>query len=68
MYKLLNLIFGWDYIQWSNFSDRGIARVHLDGNGRIFYWRYKTTRVADEIKHAKQVLWLTCKPEKFGIN
>lgn len=33
MYKLLNKLFGWDYIQWKNTVDSGIARIHVDGNG-----------------------------------
>lgn len=64
-YKLLNLLFGWDYIQWQNSADEGIARIHIDGNKRIFYWRYKMTNVIDEIKTPSQVFWLTCSPDKY---
>jgi hypothetical protein len=42
MYRLLNRLFGWDYIAWRNTCDQGIARIHKDGNGVLFYWRYKT--------------------------
>lgn len=65
MYRLLHRLFGWDYIAWENNADEGIARVHVDGGGRVFYWRYKSTNVADIIKRPEQVLWLTCKPEKY---
>jgi hypothetical protein len=51
IYKLWNKIFG--------------SRVHLDGVGKPFYWRYKITSVADRINNKDQVLWLTCKPEKY---
>jgi ribosomal protein L24E len=65
MYILLNWLFGWDYVQWSNSVTSGLARIHVDGNGRVFYWRYKTTKVADLIREPDQVLWLTCSPDKY---
>jgi hypothetical protein len=65
MYKLLNLLFGWDYIAWYNPADSGIARVHVDGMHRVWYWRYKTTRVADIIKAPERVIWLTCPSTKY---
>lgn len=68
IYQLLNKIFGWDYIQWRNPADQGVARVHLDGAGVAWYWRYKITRIADRIADADQVLWLTCSPEKYGLS
>ena len=65
MYKLLNLLFGWDYITWKNIVSQGIARVHVDKNGNVFYWRYKNINVADPILKASDHLWLTCSPEKY---
>lgn len=65
MWKILHKLLGWDYIQWHNFADAGIARVHSDGMGRAWYWRYKNIRVADEISKPEQVLWLTCEPSKY---
>lgn len=65
MYRLLNYFFGWDYIAWRNSADSGIARIQVDGRGVLFYWRYKITHVADAIKDPKDVLWLTCPPEKY---
>lgn len=65
MFKVLNLLFGWDYVAWRNSADHGVARVHVDGRGVVFYWRYKGVRVADEIRDSTDVLWLTCKPEKY---
>lgn len=64
LYKLLNRIFGWDYIAWGNCADQGIARVHVDYTGRVFYWRYKSIKVADDINPAR-VRWLTCSPRKY---
>jgi hypothetical protein len=65
MWKLLHKLFGWDYIQWSNSSDQGVARVHTDQNARTYYWRYKSMKLVDEIKDTKQVFWLTCPPSKY---
>lgn len=67
IYQLLHKMFGWDYIHWHNSCDRGVARVHLDGAGIVWYWRYKLINVADRIAAADQVLWLTCSPEKYGL-
>lgn len=65
MYRLFNYLFGWDYIHWQNTADRGIARVHVDGSGKVFYWRYKITSLVDVIRCPSEVLWLTCKPSKY---
>ncbi len=66
IYQLLNRLFGWDYVYWSNSADEGIARVHLINDG-VFYWRYKNTKVLDEIIDIDQVVWLTCSPEKYQL-
>ena len=68
MYKVLNWLFGWDYIQWKNFADTGISRVFIDGGGRVVYWRYRVIQVMDKIGDPKEVFWLTCKPEKYFNN
>lgn len=65
MWKIFHELFGWDYIQWRNNADSGVARVYKDGDGVCWYWRYKNTKVADRIKTADQVLWLTCEPGKY---
>ncbi len=67
MYRIKKLLFGWDYIQWRNTADEGIARVMKLPNGKVVYWRYKITRVMDEIKDPDKVFWLTCKPSKYGF-
>lgn len=65
MWQIFNFLFGWDYIQWSNIADQGIARVFNDGAGRTVYWRYRLTNVIDVIENEEQVIWLTCKPSKY---
>lgn len=65
MYRLLHWLFGWDYIQWRNTADQGIARVRVDGRGVVWYWRYRLICAADRITSADQVLWMTCSPDKY---
>ena len=65
IWPLLNKIFGWDYVAWSNSAASGVARVHRDYTGVTYYWRYKITGLSDEIKDPRQVLWLTCSPDKY---
>ena len=65
MWKLMHRMFGWDYVQWRNSADQGIARVYTDGMGRAYYWRYKNIAIADLIQESAQVVWLTCAPAKY---
>jgi hypothetical protein len=65
MWRIFHLLFGWDYVAWANSAHQGIARVHVDGMGRAYYWRYKAIRVADFIEKPECVIWLTCGPEKY---
>ena len=65
MWKLYHKLFGWDYVQWRNFADQGVARVYLDGTGNAYYWRYSHTRLLDVIARPEQVVWLTCHPGKY---
>jgi hypothetical protein len=67
MYKLLNKLFGWDYIHWYNGSYGGISKVEVSGDGKVFYWKYKSIGVIAVIKTPtdKEVLWLTCPSTKY---
>lgn len=65
MYKLLNKLFGWDYIYWQNIADSGIAKVYTDSNGNPYYYRYRTTCLIDKIISHDQVMWLTCSSGKY---
>lgn len=65
IWKLLHKLFGWDYIVWKNSAHSGIARVYVDRMNRVFYWRYRSTKVLDVIKRPEQVIWLTCSPIKY---
>ena len=67
MWKVWNYLFGWDYITWKNSADQGIARIHKDGNGNLFYWRYRSVELADPIEKASNHLWLTCSPTKYDV-
>lgn len=65
MYKLLNYLFGWDYIYWHNSCAQGIARVYLAPDGACYYWRYRSIKVLDIIYKPSCVTWLTCTPDKY---
>lgn len=65
MYKIKHFLFGWDYIQWSNSCDHGIARIFKTNDGTVVYWRYKITNVLDIVHNSNQVNWLTCHPNKY---
>ena len=65
IYKLLNKLFGWDYIGWSNPADQGVARVHVDGMRRVWYWQYKSIKAVNIIEDPEKVIWLTCSPNKY---
>jgi hypothetical protein len=65
IYRILHRLFGWDYIHWQNSADSAIARINRLPDGKIYYWRYKITRVMDIISEPNQVRWLTCKPDKY---
>jgi hypothetical protein len=69
MYKIYNWLFGWDYITWESPVDQGVARVHQDKNGNLFYWRYNYEAcIPCPISSATDHLWLTCSPEKYGLD
>jgi hypothetical protein len=65
MWRILHRLFGWDYVAWWNSADQGIARVHVDGMDRVYYWPYKCIASADFITEPERVIWLTCRPEKY---
>lgn len=65
MIKLLNFLFGWDYILWKNFADSGVSRVHVLPDGKVYYWRYRLCSIIDLIQKPNDVLWLTCLPSKY---
>lgn len=64
MWRILNKIFGWDYIAWENTCDSGVARIQRDANGKVYFWQYKSTKCVGRMEQI--VLWLTCKPNKYG--
>jgi hypothetical protein len=65
MYRLKSWLFGCDYVAWSNFSDQGVAKVHVSPDGQVYYWRYRNTKVIDRIGKPSDVVWLTCKANKY---
>lgn len=65
IHKILSKLFSWDYIYWQNNADQGIARVYKTPDNTVYFYRYKSIGLMDKITNQKQVIWLTCKPEKY---
>jgi hypothetical protein len=71
MYRLLNKIFGWDYIYWQNSADSGVDRIHKTKDGTVFFWRYGKylSKLDDKSllndKSFSKIVWLTCSKEKY---
>ncbi len=65
MYRILNFLFGWDYIYWTNSADQGISKVFKAKDNKICYYRYRITGLIDQIFEPKQVIWLTCNSDKY---
>lgn len=66
MWRLWNKLFGWDYIAWRfKYSGQsgGISRVIVDKNEtpHIHYYGGVYKKFSD----VTDIVWLTCKPEKY---
>lgn len=66
MYKILNKLFGWDYVlfkdpQWLNRNC--ISSVSKTPNGDIVV--RDSCEDITLLKRMRDVTWLTCKPEKY---
>lgn len=70
MYRIWNLLFGWDYVHWRNTADTGIARIHRTPDSVVWYYRYKSTSCIDVITPANwdSVVFLTCNRSKYFGN
>ena len=68
MYKLWNMLFGWDYIGFSRRGSygegtrMGIARVYRDHNGMVYFIDNKK---AFPVGEPGMAMWLTCPPEHY---
>jgi len=67
MWRLWNKLFGWDYVAWNNCVANGIAKIFLDGDGNVCFYRYKSTNVIDKVHdyHMTNVIFLTCPRSKY---
>lgn len=70
-YKILNYIFGWDYVYWEEGEYRkayGTSRIFVAKDGRRVFWQ-KIEKGGPKklqlIKRGQEVVWLTCPPEKY---
>lgn len=70
MYKLLNKLFGWDYVQAYYSVNCPVARVQVDGMRRVWYLQVyefdgERRMLPSEIKEPEDFIWLTCSPDKY---
>lgn len=66
-YKILNMLFGWDYVVWKPFLVSGVSRIHQEkGTGRVYYFQ-QHNKAYEIVTSKNQVVWLTCSPEKYGF-
>ena len=66
--KILHKLFGYDFIQWENKDEIGIAKVVVLPNGKVAYQYKYHDRYVTMINNPNAVIWLTCKPEKYFPN
>lgn len=65
MYKILNWLFGWDYIYLEDSYGQGISRVKKDAEGNPIYTPNFIFPRIEKIYNPDNVIWLTCSREKY---
>jgi len=68
MWKILNNLFGWDYIVWENSCDGGVARIRVSADGNPYFWQYGKYAIPlfnPKKGYLQITCWLTCSPEKY---
>ena len=63
MYKILNKLFGWDYIYWADTCASGISKVIVLPDKSVHFKYYE--RIVSVTDPGLIVKWLTCKPDKY---
>ena len=63
IWKLMNKLFGYDYVYWRNTAAQGVSRVRTDFYDKPYYIWACGVRV--RIENKKEVMWLTCKADKY---
>ncbi|MDC7221562.1 MAG: hypothetical protein PQJ59_16630 [Spirochaetales bacterium] len=74
IYKILNLIFGWDYVYYDYTNNEyprsrkhGIGRVFVTYDGQVSLWLDKQEHDLLKIPSPEAVNWLTCDSEKYFL-
>lgn len=65
MITILNKLLRWDFIHWNNGMYEGNSRVRKTPDGTVYYYEYWTLSIIKTITEPKQVIWLTCSPDKY---
>ena len=71
MWRILNFIFGWDYVLWTTRYNYGISRVFVDHACNAYcFMKYNHPSFGREkgvakIDGANKFIWLTCHHTKY---
>lgn len=65
MWRILNKLFGWDYIYWESSCNYGISIIRSSyQSGKPYYIKYGSGIIVQVNDH-NDVIWLTCHPSKY---
>jgi hypothetical protein len=63
MYKILNKLFGWDYVYYKTENYEGIARIIVLPDKSVHFWHLNNLI---NIEYKKMhIKFLTCTPDKY---
>ena len=66
MYRILNKLFGWDYIYWKSEDYDGISKIVILPDKTIHFWaRGYLINIDNKLVNIK---FLTCTPDKYINN
>lgn len=70
MYRILNYLFGWDYVTWEDCLYKGVSRVRVLPNGKPYFLKYGSNSNFEYItkeNNGSTVIhaWMTCDPSKY---
>ena len=70
MHRILNYLFGWDYVTWQDCLYKGIDKVRVLPNGKPYFLKYGSssnfTYITKENNGSTVIhAWMTCDPGKY---
>ena len=70
MYKILNKLFGWDYVFWGHIAagTHGISRILKLPDGNYYICRHGYAYDDLNTQYELRLTYLTCDPSKYAKN